>query len=467
MKTGPPSSEDVNSSPPAPLRSTSLKNSSSTANQSPKTTGEGNNGKISQSSASEKAEGSNSNQHRALSRLVQTPPSPLLEQSKLGSTPKNVKEDEESTNEATLKTIPSDNSSRSPSQPPLSECDTSVIQYHVSMVVSGDPKPPQSEEPSEDDMTERSLSNKDPEVVTLAQGNEVTTSLLAAPLEEVAINHKPDIVLEGVAAPLSDDTLSNASNLDSLESSLDRTNVSRFSRDVSDLDGGKVRPALNSSPTTSRRSSNNSPILSRSRNDSPLLIRRVSSANPSPSSSPVLRSKSPHTPTGRPSSQMAVLQPLSPDHGADLTEQYEFLRRTLSHSQRRYSQRGRNPRGGKGRGKATAGQSLREPNRVGNRIANGHVTGLAGQEGINSLETRKKQTIGHLRDILRESNAVNSSTLPPRRHNEDMETHVDQHGRTYYMDHNTRTIAYDRAVNPGFSPQQQEMQTRREMLDRR
>ena len=53
---------------------------------------------------------------------------------------------------------------------------------------------------------------------------------------------------------------------------------------------------------------------------------------------------------------------------------------------------------------------------------------------------------------------------------------VDHHGRTYYMDHNTRTIAYNggsreeggRATE--VSPARQnprEMQTRREMLDRR
>ena len=58
------------------------------------------------------------------------------------------------------------------------------------------------------------------------------------------------------------------------------------------------------------------------------------------------------------------------------------------------------------------------------------------------------------------------------------EARVDHHGRTYYMDHSTRTIAYNggsredrgRTAAPRVSPSRQnprEIQTRREMLDRR
>lgn len=62
------------------------------------------------------------------------------------------------------------------------------------------------------------------------------------------------------------------------------------------------------------------------------------------------------------------------------------------------------------------------------------------------------------------------------------EAHVDHHGRTYYMDHDTRTIAYnggDRGgrgaeergeTEVGGSPARRnprEIQTRREMLNRR
>lgn len=43
---------------------------------------------------------------------------------------------------------------------------------------------------------------------------------------------------------------------------------------------------------------------------------------------------------------------------------------------------------------------------------------------------------------------------------------MDHHGRTYYMDHATRTIAYERSqdTDVGGEP---DMRARREMLDRR
>lgn len=43
-----------------------------------------------------------------------------------------------------------------------------------------------------------------------------------------------------------------------------------------------------------------------------------------------------------------------------------------------------------------------------------------------------------------------------------VETHVDQHGRTYYMDHRTHTMAFEQGRGRGV-----DMRTRREMLDRR
>ena len=64
------------------------------------------------------------------------------------------------------------------------------------------------------------------------------------------------------------------------------------------------------------------------------------------------------------------------------------------------------------------------------------------------------------------------------------QAHVDHHGRTYYMDHNTRTIAYNGGQREGGGGERRreeetgdrgtperrnprDMQTRREMLDRR
>ncbi len=142
-----------------------------------------------------------------------------------------------------------------------------------------------------------------------------------------------------------------------------------------------------------------------------------------------------------------------------MNEQYEFLRRTLSHSQRRYSQRGRKPRekkAGLGRG----GQSLRIANSSGSSVVNG-----GSERALNGTteESRQKRTIGQLRDIT-----LNGVT-DPSGGDASLETHVDQHGRTYYMDHSTRTIAFDRSANveAGGAVGELEIQTRREMLDRR
>ena len=72
-------------------------------------------------------------------------------------------------------------------------------------------------------------------------------------------------------------------------------------------------------------------------------------------------------------------------------------------------------------------------------------------------------------------NTLFTAHAEPGRH-----AHVDHHGRTYYMDHNTRTIAYNgesQEEGPGEGERQvgvaparrnpRELQTRREMLDRR
>ena len=68
-------------------------------------------------------------------------------------------------------------------------------------------------------------------------------------------------------------------------------------------------------------------------------------------------------PPRHPGTDLPVLQPLSPD--PDLNEQYEYLRRTLSHSRRRYSTRRRRPqRRGRGEGvqrsESSVGPSGRE-----------------------------------------------------------------------------------------------------------
>lgn len=84
-----------------------------------------------------------------------------------------------------------------------------------------------------------------------------------------------------------------------------------------------------------------------------------------------------------PSSNLPVLQPLSPD--PDLNEQYEYLRRTLSHSRRRYSTRRRRTHGG--------GHS---PSRRGNNQS------LRGEGG----QSRERQTVGRLRDMLHNDEAA-------------------------------------------------------------
>ena len=101
-------------------------------------------------------------------------------------------------------------------------------------------------------------------------------------------------------------------------------------------------------------------------------------------------------PTGSQVGDLPVLQPLSPTHGSDLNEQYEYLRRTLSHSRRRYSTRRRNNHG-------SHSASQRQPRHT----EGSHQRELEPRELTRARseihQTRQQQTIGQLRDILRNS----------------------------------------------------------------
>ena len=105
----------------------------------------------------------------------------------------------------------------------------------------------------------------------------------------------------------------------------------------------------------------------------------------SPNSSPARSSQ-----TGLP-----ILAPLSPEHGNELTEQYEFLRRTLSHSRRRYSQRRQHPRQRRNDEETpdiqTSGNGTSGGRRHTHAVGSGDQTSTA------------RETVGHLRDILRSS----------------------------------------------------------------
>ena len=121
------------------------------------------------------------------------------------------------------------------------------------------------------------------------------------------------------------------------------------------------------------------------------------------------------SPLVHPKSGLPVLAPLSPtrhaltlDDPADMGGQYEFLRRTLSHSRTRYSTRRRPPRGGGPhlpaerisaesaapaspiRGRHTEGVHSRS-------TLPGRGVGGAGEEGGERLT---RETIGQLRDLL-------------------------------------------------------------------
>lgn len=270
--------------------------------------------------------------------------------------------------------------------------------------------------------------------------------------------------------PASNLDLAAASTTSPTSSNLDIATASRTSQNScpiqSDLDR-RERMAAVASAAAARLASN----LEKSP------VRRTTSSN---TNSPILRSKFPHTPTmsRRPSSEMLVLQPLSPEHGTDLNERYEFLRRTLSHSQRRYSQRGRRQRDKQPGARVPSGNVASEGT-SGGAVANGVIANGSMASGgaayvprsglertLSSRDYRQKKAIGSLRDIVRGNEHQAPPTSSPPGEDGNTEAHVDQHGRTYYMDHSTRTIAFDRRAGPQASPQL-EVQTRREMLDRR
>ena len=218
---------------------------------------------------------------------------------------------------------------------------------------------------------------------------------------------------------------------------------------------------------------------------SPKAVRR---SNSSANTSPVLRpKKTQKTPEHRPTSEFVVLEPLSPEHGQELNQQYDFLRRTLSHSQRRYSQRGRNPNQRKNRKTARGAAATTATGENSNIATSGLVQNQvapssssnsrppssnsgpanSGDSENLSRDARQRQAIGQLQSIVRESDSAVPTTSSRR---EGLEERVDQHGRVYYMNHLTRTIAFGNrggADQAETTPTQADMQTRREMLDRR
>ena len=107
----------------------------------------------------------------------------------------------------------------------------------------------------------------------------------------------------------------------------------------------KSRPGHSSPLGPTLSSPGGSPVILRHKiGDSPLSRRR------NITSSPV-----------GPREQLGMLQPLSPEHGAELSEQYDFLRRTLSHSHRRYSTRRRPNRKGRSQEEGGGGGGEEDP----------------------------------------------------------------------------------------------------------
>ena len=137
--------------------------------------------------------------------------------------------------------------------------------------------------------------------------------------------------------------------------------------------------------------------------------------DPPPPSPPPPPSSPPHTTSQQ--SGMAVLQPLSPEHnGAGLNEQYERLRRTLSHSRRRYSARRRNPRElarlvREGRGGV---EESADPH-----LGSGDHLQTGGGEPVRRYthsvspyrqqQDRQRKTIGHLREIVNSTHMARDS----------------------------------------------------------
>ena len=118
------------------------------------------------------------------------------------------------------------------------------------------------------------------------------------------------------------------------------------------------------------------------------------------------------TAASHPATDLPVLSPLSPEHGTELNQQYEFLRRTLSHSQRRYSQR-RKQQGGNRRDPSPSGApggpgGRRYTSSAGGSSGSSGGGGGGGGGGGRDVESRRKQTVGQLRELLR--NSENATT---------------------------------------------------------
>ena len=111
------------------------------------------------------------------------------------------------------------------------------------------------------------------------------------------------------------------------------------------------------------------------------------------------RSKNPNStpPSQRrshPVTNLPILNPLSPDHGTpvnELNEQYEFLRRTLSHSQRRYSERRKH----RGQGGRTIGHGGRQQSNLTTSV----------DPSATERETLQKETVRQLRDLTKNKGA--------------------------------------------------------------
>ena len=176
----------------------------------------------------------------------------------------------------------------------------------------------------------------------------------------------------------------SSSNLDFLttcrEPNLDTSNLDRGVRNVGGTRLIPLGPSL-SSPGSSLESS---PVLRRRNlaSNSPLSRRKYIT------SSPVAQMRD---------GELGVLQPLSPEHGQHLNDQYDFLRRTLSHSHRRFSTRRRpNKKGGAKRTQEGEGSE--------------NSSAPVGDDRTNS-PSQQRETSGQWRDILM------STEVSPRRRN--------------------------------------------------
>ena len=156
----------------------------------------------------------------------------------------------------------------------------------------------------------------------------------------------------------SDETVSRIENTPPPSSPLEGENVAQ---------GTALLPAVGVSTDTETPTASNQPLVTTTDDDFMMDLLLESNLDSSNLDSGVRV----------PSSDLPVLQPLSPN--PDLNEQYEYLRRTLSHSRRRYSTRRRRGHGG-----------AHSPVRRGNRA-----------------ERRAQQhTVGHLRDMLHNDEAI-------------------------------------------------------------